>query len=302
MDNRKKEQQRTVDKALRQSLWRLYRRRPVPEPWSKGGNLPWDDPAFSTRMLAEHLDETHGAASRPAAERAAQLEWLWQELQLQAGARVLDVTCGPGLYAVPLAERGCQVTGIDFSPAAIRHARDRATLRQVAERCTFLHQDVREMKLAEQAFDAALILYGQLAVFPKRTALALLKTIGQTLRPGGRLLVELLDYEKVDKKAGTWWFSDDRGLWGEQPFLHLGERFWLAEESLAIERFSILHLTSGEMEEIILCDQAYRPAEFQALLNAAGFGPAAVHPGWSGLPLSGGDAWMVYLAQRQPAS
>jgi SAM-dependent methyltransferase len=252
-------------------------------------------------MLAEHLDETHGAASRPAAERAAQLDWLWQQLQLQPGQRVLDVTCGPGLYAVPLAERGCQVTGIDFSPAAIRHARDLALARQVEGRCTFLHQDVRQMDPGERVYDAALILYGQLAVFPKSEALALLETIGRALRPGGPLLVELLNFERVNKKPSTWWFTDHRGLWGDRPFLHLGERFWLAEEALAIERFSILQLESGEMEEVILCDQAYRPADFQALLSRAGFDPAAVHPGWNGLPLQDGQEWVVYVARRATA-
>lgn len=77
-----------------------------------------DDPDFSERMLREHLDESHGAAS----ERQQQIDWLWARLNLRTGSKVLDVTCGPGLYAVELAVRGCSVTGVDFSPAGIAYA------------------------------------------------------------------------------------------------------------------------------------------------------------------------------------
>jgi hypothetical protein len=67
-----------MDKNLSEALWRIYRRGVRPSPWQRhGGNLPWDDPAFSARMLREHLDETHGAASRQTAERELQIDWLW---------------------------------------------------------------------------------------------------------------------------------------------------------------------------------------------------------------------------------
>ena len=62
---------------LADALWRIYRRPDTPAAWQAGGNLPWNDPAFSERMLREHLDESHSAASRTAAERAAQIAWLW---------------------------------------------------------------------------------------------------------------------------------------------------------------------------------------------------------------------------------
>jgi SAM-dependent methyltransferase len=39
---------------------------------------------------------------------------------------VLDLGCGSGIWAVKLAARGWQVTGIDFVPKALRRARERA--------------------------------------------------------------------------------------------------------------------------------------------------------------------------------
>jgi SAM-dependent methyltransferase len=40
--------------------------------------------------------------------------------------RALDLGCGSGIWAVKLAARGWQVTGVDFVPKAVRRARERA--------------------------------------------------------------------------------------------------------------------------------------------------------------------------------
>ena len=289
--------------SLSRALWRIYRRPEPPPPlWpgdgGGGGNLPWNDPAFSARMLREHLDESHGAATRQAAERAAQLDWLWAQLALRPGSRVLDLTCGPGLYAVPLAERGVHVTGVDFAPAAVAHARQLAAAAGVAERCVFVEADVRAYEPRPEAYDAALFLYGQLAVFPRDEAAGLLGKAAAALRPGGRLVVELLDPARVDKADSSWWFTDDKGLWGEQPFLHLGERRWNAAERTSVERYYILHLESGAMDEIVLCDQTYEMEEVEGMLRAAGFTAVNSFAGWAGLPLYDAEEWIVYVAER----
>ena len=284
--------------ALSETLWKIYHRPEKPIPWETGGNLPWDDPAFSERMLREHLDESHGAASRVEKERAAQIEWLWEKLRLSADARLFDVTCGPGLYAVEFARRGCAVVGVDFSPAAIAYARDLARAEGVSARCEFLRQDVRAMHDIGDGFDGAILLYGQLAVMTRAEAQSVLAQITAALKPGARLAVELLNPDRVDKTDSTWWFTDDSGLWGDAPFLHLGERFWLADENLSVERYQIVHLETGEMDEIQLCDQVYSPAEMTAVMRAAGFSTVDIIPAWGGLPLYDADEWLVYLAER----
>jgi SAM-dependent methyltransferase len=44
-------------------------------------------------------------------------------LDLPKGARVLDVACGTGNTAIPLAQRGCHVTGLDVAPNLLEQAR-----------------------------------------------------------------------------------------------------------------------------------------------------------------------------------
>ncbi len=284
--------------AILGALWRIHRRPERPTAWSGGGNLPWNDPDFSARMLREHLDESHGAASRRTPERLAQIDWLWNRLKLETGAHVLDFTCGPGLYAVELARRGCYVTGIDFSPASIAYARELAARESVNQHCSFIEADVRHAALPVGVYDAALFLYGQMAVFPRAEAQALLGNMARSLKAGARLCVELLNQERVDKRNNTWWFTDDAGLWGDAPFLHLGERFWDPDTAMSLERFYTLHLESGRLDEVLLCDQTYAVDELCAMLSQAGFSSASIFPSWDGVPLYDADEWMVYVAER----
>jgi len=53
----------TTSSRLAAALRRIYDRPQPPAPWRDGANLPWDDPAFSERMLAQHLDPSHGAGN-----------------------------------------------------------------------------------------------------------------------------------------------------------------------------------------------------------------------------------------------
>jgi len=285
-------------KKLSAALWRIYRRPDRPIPWTEGGNLPWDDPSFSERMLREHLDESHSAASRRKVDRAMQIDWFWEKLNLTPASQVLDVTCGPGLYSVALASRGARVSGIDFGPAAISYARDLAKQNGVADRCKFIEQDVRQFDFPEESYDAALFIYGQLAVFTIAEVQQLLERIARALRPDGRLVVELLDQHSIDKSDSNWWFTDDKGLWGDGPFLHLGERFWHEDEAISVERFYTLHLDSGLLDQITLCDQSYSPTTMVEMMKAAGFRSVDVYPSWGGLPLDNAEKLVVYLATR----
>ncbi len=286
------------EKRFEDFLWRLYRRADPPKPWVDDGNLPWNNPDFSRRMLHEHLDESHGAASRVTTEREAQLAWMWDKLALAPAQRLLDVTCGPGLYALELARRGCQITGVDFGPAAIAHARQLAHAEGVAAQCVFVEQDIRQMDYSGAGFDAALFLYGQLSVFQRAETQMLLQKIASSLKPGGRLCVELLDQAKIDKKKSSWWFTDDKGLWGERPFLHLGERFWLEEENVSVDRFFIVDLETAVSHEINLCDQAYAADEMVQIMQQAGFSQVDVYPAWDGVALYDAAEWIVYVARK----
>ena len=71
------------------------------------------------------------------------------------GKTVLDVGCGPGHYAVALAQGGARrVLGIDISPEMIARAKKHAQSTGVEKRCEFQVADFLDFPLAEK-FDYA---------------------------------------------------------------------------------------------------------------------------------------------------
>ncbi|WP_083871514.1 class I SAM-dependent methyltransferase [Nocardia aobensis] len=68
------------------------------------------------------------------------------------GHRVLDAGCGSGENALYLASRGHEVTGVDIAPAALEHARFKASRRGVD--ATFVVGDGRELPSIVGQFDA----------------------------------------------------------------------------------------------------------------------------------------------------
>lgn len=287
-----------INRNLAGTLWEIYRRLERPTPWAKGRDFHWNDPEFSQRILREHLDDSHGVASRVTAERTLQLDWLWQKLNLRPDVQLLDVTCGPGLYAIEFARRGCLMTGIDFSSTSITYANKLALEQGLTTKCTFIEQDIRQMNYHEPKFEAALFLYGELATFPQDEAQSLLNQIAAALKPGGKLCLELLNQDWVDKSDSTWWFTDNTGLWGDTPFLHLGERFWDETEEMSIERYNIVDLKTGELTQVYLHDQTYAIGTMTDMLRRAGFKTIDTYPSWDDLPLYDADEWVVYIASR----
>jgi SAM-dependent methyltransferase len=246
-------------------------------------------------MLAEHLNQSHGAASRPLREIRAQVEQMTAWLHLQPGDRLLDVTCGPGLYAREFAGAGIAVTGIDFGPASLAYARKMCA----SLPCEFVFGDVRQMDFAGRDFAAAIYIYGQATVLQPTESLDVLRRIHAALRPGGRVLLEVLDDDRFDKRNSTWWYTDQGGLWGDFPYLHLGERAWDPEQRAAVERFHILNLETGEMQVYGLSDQAYTIQQMTDMLHAAGFGQVETHRAWDGLAMKDAGEWVVYVGVHE---
>ena len=136
-----------------------------PAPWAEGEKIPWDEPGFSGRMLAEHLSQAHDAASRRSETIDRHVRWIHNELLGCAATRVLDVACGPGLYASRLARLGHECVGIDFSPASIAHAAAAAERDRLA--CTYRREDICAADFGT-GFGLAMLIFGELNVFRPR--------------------------------------------------------------------------------------------------------------------------------------
>lgn len=264
-----------------ETLLDLVNRRSVPEPWQEGDSIPWDEPGFSQRMLAEHLSQEHDAASRRASTIEEHVRWVHSAVLAGQSTRILDLCCGPGLYTSRLATLGHQCGGIDFSPAAISYAEERAAAERLP--CRYVREDVR---LAEfgAGFGLVMMIFGQMNVFRPADARALLAKVRGALADGGMLLLEVHTLAAVERmgKAGRSWYSAAQGLFSPLPHMVLEESFWDASLKAATTRFLVLNASSGQVTRHALTTQGYSDGEYRSLLGESGFSDVRCFPSLTG--------------------
>ena len=109
-------------------------------------------------------------------------EMLCEAVELRAGQKVLDVATGSGNAALSAARRGCEATGIDYVPALIDRARERAVAERVPAR--FEVGDCEEIPFPDNTFDAVLSVYG--SMFAPDTEKAAQELV-RVCKPGGKI-------------------------------------------------------------------------------------------------------------------
>jgi SAM-dependent methyltransferase len=105
-------------------------------------------------------------------------------LPLPAGARVLDVGCGPGTLTVALAEaRAYRIDGLDLSPEMIAHATRNGEASPAAVRLNFTVGDVRDLPFPDGTFD---LVISSMSQHHWADPVAGVREIRRVLKPGGR--------------------------------------------------------------------------------------------------------------------
>jgi SAM-dependent methyltransferase len=182
---------------------------------------------------------------------------------------------------------------VDISPAAIRFARELTA----DMGCTFIEADIRDAKLPERTFDAAIYLYGQCEVARPEELTEILGRIRRALQPGAPLAVETRVASKVARITGTAWHTGIDGLFGPGMQLVLTEQGWDTEARATVERHHVLGAETGELTILGATARALEPEELTRLLAAAGFPAVEFHPRWDGLTFDKSEEWFVAVAR-----
>ena len=150
--------------------------------------------------------------------------------------KVLDLGCGTGNHALPLAEQDYHVVGVDRAASMLEIARLKTACRRIDGRATFYEGDLRNIDL-DQSFDAALMMFAVLGYqLSNADVLAALRTARKHLRAQGVLIFD------------TWYGP---AVLREGP----SERI----KCIPTESGQILRVASGELDSSRhLCKVSYR--------------------------------------------
>lgn len=126
----------------------------------------WSDAARASRDV-----ELFGSASDQAVDS------LLDSVGIEPDLKALDLCCGQGNVSKALIGRGCQVVGVDFSPAMLTLAREQAP------NATIIEGDAQDLPFDDAEFDVVVSNLGLCHVPDQPRALS---EVRRVLRPGGR--------------------------------------------------------------------------------------------------------------------
>jgi SAM-dependent methyltransferase len=235
-----------------------------------GGSI-WRDPHVQRQLLATHLDDSTTAATR--GPEAVQRTIALLTDGVRAGAAVLDLGCGPGLYAQQLADAGFDVTGVDMNAASIEYARElgRGSAR-------YVEADYAQ-GVPEGDFDLVMLVYLDFGTHLPSVQQALLREVHRRLRPGGRMVFDYLDARVAEshRDGRDWEVSATGGFWAPEPYLVLTET--TVEPLQLAQRIRYTLVTEGQMRRFDVWEHCFTPEAITAMCAEAGFAGVALHRG-----------------------
>jgi len=189
-----------------------------PKLYTPGTDSIWNDEYISEIMLDIHLDPDNDASTRKHEFVNKSVEWITNIAPPTLYKFLLDLGCGPGIYAERFNIAGYNVTGIDFSERSIRYAEVQAALDKsdIEYHC----QNYLEMDFTEK-FDIVTLIYCDYAVLSLDDRIALLSKIYKALKPGGKFIFDVFTHKMRRPESQSWYYSEREGFFSAKPHICL---------------------------------------------------------------------------------
>ena len=227
------------------------------------GVLSYFDELYMEYQMKKHSEES----SRKEAE------FIVRALDLEPGARVLDIGCGYGRHAIILAEMGYKVVGLDLSTSYIEVAREKA--RKAGVEAEFIPGDMRHMPWRSE-FDGAYMFYTSFGFYDDEDNARVLNEAAAVLKPGGRLLIDARNREYLVARAAA--EGSDRWRWWEgwDDLLVLGEEVLDLRSGRVTDRRMFFKSMQFKGERSISL-RVYSLKELADMMEASGLEVVAVY-------------------------
>jgi ubiquinone/menaquinone biosynthesis C-methylase UbiE len=201
---------------------------------------------------------------------------------------VLDVPCGFGRHAIPLAQAGYRVVGADRAQSLLDAAAERAG---GGRRPKLVRADYRDLPLPDESFDVALNMFTSLGYLGDEQDTRALTEIRRVLRPEGRLVIETMHRDRLvaNLQERGWQLLGEGRLLLEQHAFDPASGLWQMTQTLVPG--------SGQRESRTLTLRVYTATELVAMAERAGFCEARCYGDLDGGPF-GVDTRLVVVARR----
>ena len=203
---------------------------------------------------------------------------------LASGGPIVELAVGTGRIAVPVAQAGIDVVGVDSSPGMLTVARRAAEAAGVSNRVELRLGDLREPPVTERVSLVICPFRSLLHMETEEEKLRALRAARELLEPSGRFVFDVFSpsREDIEETDGRWIEREpgifERAEWAE------------ASRTLTLSVRSDESVTSFGLHWLSL-------PEWLRLLDEAGFAVEAVY-GWFDRRAHDGDEDMIFVARR----
>src|SRR6516225_7214521 len=199
-------------------------------------------------------------------------------LALPQGSSVLDLCCGHGRHAIPLAQHGYKVTGQDLSEVFLREAEKEALAKGV--HVDWVHGDMRNIPY-ENEFDAVINIFTAFGYFENQDEdQKVLQQVSKALTPGGLFLLETLHREGLMRR-----YTPQMISYYPEGLIELEERSFDLFTSRNEVKITLLY-PDGQRKEYGFSHRVYTLTELAQMLTMAGLQVKAYSGAWDGSTLT----------------
>lgn len=212
-----------------------------PPLYEKGDSIMWTDQHISKQLLEIHLNPDIDLASRTKQSIDNTVEFILQQCK-GSELKILDLGCGPGLYAERLAASGHKVTGVDFSETSIEYASNQAKIKNLD--IDYICKDYLSIDFQDE-FDLVLLVYTDFGVLSPSEREKLLNNIHKALKSNGMFIFDVINTKNSKQKfqEKKSWTYETSGFWKDSPYLELINGFNYLHEKVFLQQHIIIDQT-----------------------------------------------------------
>ena len=214
-----------------------------PPLYEKGDSVMWTDEYISEQLLEMHLNPEIDLASRTKQSIENTIEFIVKFCN-KSDLKILDLGCGPGLYAERLAGLGHKVTGVDFSESSIKHALNQAKIKRLS--IDYICKDYLTIDYKNE-FDIILLIYTDFGVLIPADRERLLTNIHHALKPNGIFIFDVINMKNQEQKFQEYksWKYENSGFWKDTPYLELTNGFNYSNDRVFLRQHIIIDQTEN---------------------------------------------------------
>ena len=226
----------------------------------------------------------------------------WQRLAAAQDGPVLELGCGTGRIAVPVARAGARIVGIDRSQEMLARARTRIVRTGLRGRLTLVRGDIRDLPFTRRTkFSAVLAAYGILqSLTRERDLTRTLAAVARVLRQGGLFAIDVVpDLPKWDEYRNRISLSGRHGRHSTLTLVETVRQDRAKRLTIFDQEYRERRGDQRRVHRFSLTFRTLTVPQMRRRLERAGFKVLAVLGDYQGGPWDPrADVWIILAAKR----